>query len=223
MSQTSGAPSLRGNDDCTRCASCDKGTCGTFQDVAARKGRDFADNWWKKKEAIQKDKQDKANDNGADAGEKGEAKTQFNSAATQLTHLALHVTDIEASVEFYKKWAGMKEIERRVSDRSGGTVVWVACEGQEDDFIIVLLDGAKQKLDPEKEGMRHIGLSVPAKSDVKAIAEAAKREGVLHWDCMELPFPVGTLCAVKDPDGNIVEFSYGQPLGPDFKAQEPNP
>ena len=215
MPQSPGAPTGGGKEDCTRCSTCDKGTCGTFQDVVGRKGQEFADNWWEKKEKIQAGKRGTANDNDS------ASKVEFNSVAAQMTHLALHVTDIDASVDFYKKWAGMKEVDRRVSDKSGDTVVWIACEGQEDDFVIVLLDGAKQKLDPEKEGMRHIGLSVPAKSDVKNIAEAAKREGVLHWDCMELPFPVGTLCAVKDPDGHIVEFSQDQPLGPDFKAQEP--
>ncbi|MCX4198148.1 sugar phosphate nucleotidyltransferase [Methylobacterium organophilum] len=28
------------------------------------------------------------------------------------------------------------------------------------------------------------------------------------------PYPVGYYCGVRDPAGNYVEFSYGQPLGP---------
>jgi hypothetical protein len=28
------------------------------------------------------------------------------------------------------------------------------------------------------------------------------------------PYPAGTYCGVSDPDGNAVEFSFGQPLGP---------
>ena len=118
MSQSPGAPTGGGKEDCTRCSTCDKGTCGTFQDVVGRKGQEFADNWWEKKEKIQAGKRDTANDNDS------AAKVEFNSVAAQMTHLALHVTDIDASVDFYKKWAGMKEVDRRVSDKSGDTVVW---------------------------------------------------------------------------------------------------
>ena len=48
---------------------------------------------------------------------------------------------------------------------------------------------------------------------VNAIAERAREEGILAWEPKEEPYPVGYYCAVNDPDGNFVEFSYGQPLG----------
>ena len=35
------------------------------------------------------------------------------------------------------------------------------------------------------------------------------------WD---EPFPVGYYCGLRDPNGNYVEFSYGQPLGPGTEA-----
>ena len=34
------------------------------------------------------------------------------------------------------------------------------------------------------------------------------------WAPRQEPYPVGYYCGLKDPDGNFVEFSYGQPLGP---------
>ena len=43
-------------------------------------------------------------------------------------------------------------------------------------------------------------------------AEAAA--GCLVWPPREDPYPVGYYCGLEDPDGNRVEFSYGQPLGP---------
>ena len=46
------------------------------------------------------------------------------------------------------------------------------------------------------------------------IADRAKVEGILAWEPVEEPYPVGYYCGVTDPDGNIIEFSYGQPLGP---------
>ncbi|MDO8695654.1 MAG: VOC family protein, partial [Pseudomonas sp.] len=34
------------------------------------------------------------------------------------------------------------------------------------------------------------------------------------WPPRDEPYPVGYYCGVRDPAGNYVEFSYGQPLGP---------
>ena len=49
---------------------------------------------------------------------------------------------------------------------------------------------------------------------VDDIADMASTEKILAWPCKQEPYPVGYYCGVKDPDGNFVEFSYGQPLGP---------
>ena len=50
---------------------------------------------------------------------------------------------------------------------------------------------------------------------VDAVAERAKIAGILEWTPRDEPYPVGYYCGVKDPDGNFIEFSYGQPLVPD--------
>ena len=34
--------------------------------------------------------------------------------------------------------------------------------------------------------------------------------GCLSWEPQELPAPVGYVCALTDPDGNVVEFSFDQ-------------
>jgi hypothetical protein len=46
------------------------------------------------------------------------------------------------------------------------------------------------------------------------MAEKARVAGYLVWEPRQEPYPVGYYCGVRDPDGNMVEFSYGQPLGP---------
>ena len=43
-------------------------------------------------------------------------------------------------------------------------------------------------------------------------------EGSLVWAPKEMPPPVGYICALKDPDGNMIEFSFDQ--GVYAKAQE---
>jgi len=64
-----------------------------------------------------------------------------------------------------------------------------------------------------KDDMTHYGFAVPSRADVDAIAERGRREGRLFWEPQEFPPPTGYLCAVKDPSGYIIEFSFGQPLG----------
>ena len=46
------------------------------------------------------------------------------------------------------------------------------------------------------------------------IAARAERAGCLIWAPREDDFPVGYYCGIRDPAGNALEFSYGQPLGP---------
>ena len=144
-------------------------------------------------------------------------KKEFNVKA-QMTHIALHVQDVEKSKAFYAKWAGMNEVHSHGDYLQGTKTVWMASPGQGDDFVIVLVPGANDN--KQAEGMRHIGLSVGSEKEVKKIASEAKKAGILHWDYATYSWPIGTLCSVKDPDGHIVEISYGQPLGPDFKKQK---
>ncbi len=49
-------------------------------------------------------------------------------------------------------------------------------------------------------------------AEVDAAAEVGRSSGCLHWEPERHPPPVGYLCALTDPDGNVVEFSYGQGL-----------
>ena len=41
-------------------------------------------------------------------------------------------------------------------------------------------------------------------------AQRGRTAGCLAWEPAELPPPVGYICALADPDGNLVEFSFGQ-------------
>ena len=126
-----------------------------------------------------------------------------------MTHLALHVRDVDACVEFYERFCGMQ----RVHSRDGGEVAWVAEPGKEKEFILVFIgDGPTRHV--EGPDYAHVGFALPSREAVDAIAARAKAEGILQWPPREEPYPVGYYCGVRDPDGNFVEFSFGQPLGP---------
>ncbi|MBB5188612.1 MULTISPECIES: VOC family protein [Zhongshania] len=129
-----------------------------------------------------------------------------------LTHLALHVRDIESCIAFYQEYAGLKLIHQR-DNKAGGEVVWLAEAGREQEFILVLLPGGpgRNQLDSD---FSHLGFALPSRAAVDVIAARGKQDGILAWATREEPYPVGYYCGLRDPDGNFVEFSYGQPLGP---------
>jgi len=128
-----------------------------------------------------------------------------------FTHCALHVADLDASIAFYERYCGMTIFKEHGEGKS--RVVWLASPGAEDRFVLVLLGDGPERT-PDEEDMTHYGFGVPSRADVDKIAALAKEEGRLHWEPREYAPPTGYLCGVKDPTGYIVEFSYGQPLGP---------
>jgi catechol 2,3-dioxygenase-like lactoylglutathione lyase family enzyme len=128
-----------------------------------------------------------------------------------FTHLALHVRDLEACIAFYRDFCGMAVVHER--EDAGKRVVWLAEPGREKDFIIVLLPGGPGR-DQQEGDFSHLGFALDSRDAVDAIAERGKAAGCLAWAPRQEPYPVGYYCGLRDPDGNFVEFSYGQPLGP---------
>ena len=76
-----------------------------------------------------------------------------------------------------------------------------------------MLPGGPGRNQTERD-LSHLGFALESRAKVDTIADRAEVEGILAWEPVEEPYPVGYYCGVTDPDGNIVEFSYGQPLGP---------
>lgn len=134
---------------------------------------------------------------------------------TVLTHIALHVRDLNACIQFYESYSGMRIVHDRFS--GGKRIVWLAERGREEEFILVLIPGGPGR-DQSSEDFSHLGFALESQSAVDAIAERARNEGILEWEPRQEPYPVGYYCGIKDPDGNFVEFSYGQPLGPGSSA-----
>ena len=131
--------------------------------------------------------------------------------STSLTHIALHVRNLDACLLFYQNYARMRLVHDRVSD--GARIVWLAEPGKEREFILVLIPGGPGR-NQATDDFSHLGFAVESQSRVDAIADTARAEGILEWEPRQEPYPVGYYCGVRDPDGNFVEFSFGQPLGP---------
>lgn len=136
-----------------------------------------------------------------------------------LTHIALHVANLDACIDFYQRYAGLQIIrDRRPHGLAGKRIVWLAEPNKANEFIIVVLPEGPEKAQQEND-FSHLGFALASKAEVDIVAKLASNEGILVWPCRQEPYPVGYYCGVKDPDGHFVEFSYGQPLGAGAKQE----
>jgi catechol 2,3-dioxygenase-like lactoylglutathione lyase family enzyme len=132
-------------------------------------------------------------------------------ARPHLTHVALFVKDPTRTVDFYQRFAGLHLVHDRTDD--GTRVVWLSEQQQDPDFVIVAIAAtpAQNGVPPH---MAHFGYDVPSREAVDEIAARAKKEGVLEQPPTYAGAIVGYMCILRDPDGNLVEFSHGQPINP---------
>jgi lactoylglutathione lyase len=145
---------------------------------------------------------------------------------TLLTHIALPVRDLDATLAFYEKYTSLVTIHQREDAETGLRTVWLAnardvtLDGAA-RFVIVLICGGlpKQITGDIKEeygflrSISHLGLSLESRADVDRVAEMARADGCLLLGPMYRNEVVGYICVVTDPDGNNVEFSVEQVLG----------
>jgi catechol 2,3-dioxygenase-like lactoylglutathione lyase family enzyme len=130
--------------------------------------------------------------------------------SASCTHVAIHSRDLERSIDFYRRYAGLVEVHRRTDGSIA--VVWLGEKGHERRFVIVLL--AMDHADAVVPApMAHLGYAVESRAEVDRLAALASDEGVLAQGPMDAGPIVGYFCILTDPDGNSVEFSHGQSLG----------
>jgi catechol 2,3-dioxygenase-like lactoylglutathione lyase family enzyme len=86
--------------------------------------------------------------------------------------------------------------------------VWLGPETQSEEnptFVMVIGKGEVFPLD-------HLGFQCEEREDVDRIAARAKQLGILELPPQDLGPPVGYFTMLRDPDGHLIEFTYGQPL-----------
>jgi len=149
-----------------------------------------------------------------------------------LTHVALPVRDIDATLAFYRRYTTLAVIHERVDVDTGMRTAWLANPGdrtslgdelgiQAARFVIVLICGSLPVAitgDIKEEygflrSISHLGLSCGSRADIDRLAAMAKDEGCLLLGPMYRNPVVGYICIVTDPDGNNLEFSVEQDLG----------
>lgn len=140
--------------------------------------------------------------------------------AMRWTHIALPCTDIDKTIDWYTRYTPLELLDRR--EDADGQGAWLGHPDQGDKpFILVLVSftSAQGKgPQPVMAPFAHIGIEVTSREDVEGIARRGEQEGCLAWPPTDMPAPIGYICALTDPDGNMIEFSHNQ--GVYAKAKE---
>ena len=128
-----------------------------------------------------------------------------------VTHVALPVTDLGASLEFYAAYAGMQVVHRRTDAASGTSVAWISDLTR--PFVMVLIE--VPALDGPTLGGAycHVGVGVESRAAVDELCARARAEGRTLVGPVDSGPPVGYWAYVVDPDGHNLEISYGQEVG----------
>jgi len=123
------------------------------------------------------------------------------------THITFPVSDVDRSIAFYESFCDLVVLRDRRQE--GGGTVWLgpkSAEGEQPRFIMVIGKGdVPYRLD-------HLGFQCEAKAQVDQIAERARQLGVLELSPRDYGGVVGYFTMIRDPDGHLVEFTYGQPI-----------
>jgi lactoylglutathione lyase len=125
---------------------------------------------------------------------------------SSLSHVALLVRDIDSMIQFYKEFANMDVIHKRVDDDI--KVTWLRL-GDSKNLTIVMIESNDITLNSFQR-VNHFGFDSISKEAVDRISELAKQKKCLKYPAQDGGKILGYFCMIQDPDGNNLEFAYGQ-------------
>jgi catechol 2,3-dioxygenase-like lactoylglutathione lyase family enzyme len=125
----------------------------------------------------------------------------------KLDHIAIMAADIEGAARFYCEWAGMEIVHDRRDPGHTHRVVWLRLKGDASGLVIVLIESENEY--PHGR-MDHFGFHISSRAEVDALAERARAAGILVDEPQYAGPVVGYFCTIRDPDGNLLEFSCEQ-------------
>ncbi|EMN1411104.1 VOC family protein [Enterobacter chuandaensis] len=128
-----------------------------------------------------------------------------------FTHVAFMVRDLEKSVAFYRRYAGMEVIHSREPDLPDvRKVAWLTDHTRPFALVLVQSDNVT---DTPLGHFGHLGIACATREEIDRKTAMAIEEGALRKAPEDLGDPVGYYVFFADPDGNTLELSYGQRVG----------
>lgn len=125
-----------------------------------------------------------------------------------LSHVALLCRNARATAAFYSRYASMEIVHSR-RDHSGHEVIWLS-DGTR-PFVVVFIEAAQ--IDTVLGPIAHLGVGCASREALDRVVAVARRDGVLAREPEDSGPPVGYWALLRDPDGHILELSYGQEVG----------
>lgn len=113
-------------------------------------------------------------------------------------HVALTVTDLERSAEWYVRVLGMVEAFREDSP-SRKAAVYRFGHGGTSVGLVQHVGSGSVGFDPAVVGLDHLAFTVASQSDMRDWATNLERHGVAHSGPIDVP--PGEILNFKDPDG----------------------
>lgn len=139
-----------------------------------------------------------------------------------FTHVAFVVRDLDKSIDFYHRYAGMDVVHKREPDLpEARKVAWLSDRTR--PFALVLVQ-ADVVTDTPLGNFGHLGVACASIEEIDQKVDMARSEGVLRKEPVQAGDPVGYFVFFADPDGNTLELSYGQRVGLEASGSgtEPN-
>lgn len=131
------------------------------------------------------------------------------------THVALRVSDIDASIDWYTAHTPLKLLDKR--EDADGYGAWLGHDDSPDKPFLLVLAQFFPDADPFKGApmttlapFAHLGVELTSRQELDEAAAVAKAAGCLAMPPTDMPAPIGYICMLSDPDGNMIELSYDQ-------------
>ena len=141
--------------------------------------------------------------------------TTSTSAVTRprLHHIAITVTDLEASVPWYEKVFGIRLLME--VPHEGGTGKLLADDTLELAIVLHRHDANNRgRFSETVTGLDHVGFMVPTRADLEAWQDHLEQNGVTRSAAADKPLtqspiadePYGSVLVFRDPDNIQLEF-----------------
>lgn len=131
--------------------------------------------------------------------------TTINTEAFRFLHTMIRVKDLEASIDFYTRFFGMKLLRSKDYPDGKFTLAFIGY-GDESEHTVIELTYNWDQEEPYQlgEGFGHFAIGVP---DIYATCEALKKAGAtISREPGPMKHGTTVIAFIKDPDGYSVEL-----------------
>jgi glyoxylase I family protein len=132
-------------------------------------------------------------------------------SSSNLHHVALTVSDLDASASWYSEVLGLVERFREDSP-TRRAVVFAFPTGDGDLGLVEHVGSDSRPFDPTATGLDHVAFSVSSHEEMQEHARRLDEHGVPHSGPISIP--PGEILNFKDPDGIALSFFWDRPHAP---------